>query len=106
MSRVLPIDSITNKTSTYGIMGGLAPTSGITASTRRHYKTAGAKLYQNIPTSTPKAGLTYMCKNNLLSVNPQCSGGVGRLSSICKSSGWSVNRGNTTMSLRDCMGIV
>ena len=77
--------SITNNTNIYGIMGGLASVrlNGVSDTNR-----ATSKL--TIP-SDPVKGLAYMREHNLLSVNPQCTGGVGRLRSIgcgcCNSSG-------------------
>ena len=67
--------SISNNTKIYGIMGGLAPlqvpNSVIVALGHR------ASTKQVIPLA-PGPALSYMKKNNLLSVNPQASGGIGR----------------------------
>ena len=61
--------SLTNKTSIFGIMGGLG-------NTRNVNKTSRSTNRLTIP-STPARGLNYMKLNNLLSVNPATSGGVG-----------------------------
>ena len=67
------ISSVTNRTSVYGIMGGLANRrrSGTSSMNRVTSRLA-------IP-SGAAAGLQYMRMHNLLSVNPQCSGGVGHI---------------------------
>tara|TARA_B100000683_G_C12503596_1_gene558344 strand:+ start:6 stop:2468 length:2463 start_codon:yes stop_codon:yes gene_type:complete len=70
---------ITNNTRTFGIMGGLAPHRNVRVSTLQGYRKGHATLKQRIPLS-PGEGLNYMFSNNLLSRNPQCSGGVGRMS--------------------------
>ena len=76
------VASITNKTTTFGIMGGLAPRSKIAANqTAMKNK---ARNQQTIPLK-PVPGLAYMKGDNpsgryMLSRNPQCSGGVGRTS--------------------------
>lgn len=66
--------SISNNTKIFGIMGGLAANHGIPSSVRTQYRYRSAT--KHLPTQ-PAAGLAYMKKNNLLSVNPQTSGGVG-----------------------------
>jgi hypothetical protein len=74
------VASISNKTTTFGTMGGIAPRSrlaGNMAATRNK-----ASNQQSIPLK-PVPGLSYMKGNNpmgriMLSSNPQCSGGVGR----------------------------
>ena len=68
--------SITNNTKIYGIVGGLAPLQGVPTSVRSDYQLRGA-TQQVIPLE-PAAGLAYMQQKQLLSVNPQASGGVGR----------------------------
>lgn len=67
---------IYNNTKIYGDMGGLVPLIGVPTSARSYLQLAG-NTRQVIPPS-PSAGLQYMIDNQLLSVNPQCSGGVGR----------------------------
>ena len=69
---------ITNNTRIFGIMGGLAPQRNVRVSTLRGYRQGHANLKQRIPLA-PGPGLNYMLSNNLLSRNPQCSGGVGRM---------------------------
>lgn len=68
--------SISNSTNIYGTMGGLAPLQGVPTSVRSNYQIRAATK-QMIPLA-PGPALSYMKKNNLLSVNPQASGGVGR----------------------------
>lgn len=68
--------SISNNTQIFGIIGGLAPLQG-TPMAHRAIVQVRAQSQQFIPLA-PAAGLAYMRKNNLLSVNPQGSGGVGR----------------------------
>ena len=68
--------SISNNTDIYGTMGGLAPLQGVPMA-HRSIVQMRAKSKQIIPLS-PVAGLAYMKANNLLSKNPQASGGVGR----------------------------
>ena len=71
------VASISNNTKIYGIMGGTAASIGKTA------LFGGSCLSNRYPNcnkipSSPEAGLAYMKANNLLSVNPLASGGVGR----------------------------
>ena len=71
--------SITNSTCIYGIMGGLAPRVGNDTNVYRTIQIRGAK---GLPAQYQKCGpetIDYLRKNNLLSVNPQSSGGVGRM---------------------------
>jgi len=74
------VASLTNRTTTFGIMGGLAPRSRIAANQSAIRNKA--RNQQTIPLN-PVAGLAYMKGANpmgrmMLSRNPQCSGGVGR----------------------------
>ena len=76
------VASISNRTSTFGIMGGIAPRSKIAAN--QSAMRNKARNQQTIPLK-PVPGLHYMQGNNpmgryMLSRNPQCSGGVGRTS--------------------------
>lgn len=64
--------SISNNTKIFGTMGGLVPLQGLPSPAGRR-----ASTKQIIPLA-PGPALSYMKKNNLLSVNPQSSGGVGR----------------------------
>jgi hypothetical protein len=64
--------SITNNTRVFSIMNGLAPRSY----SGRINSRATKKLV--IP-ADPEEGLEYMKKHNILSKNPACSGGVGRI---------------------------
>lgn len=80
-SRRTNINSITH----YGIMGGLAPKSNVPTSVKRFMSLHGSST-QPIP-SKPFLGLKYMKGFNplgkyLLSKNPQCSGGIGRMAKV------------------------
>ena len=66
----------TNNTKSFGKMSGLVAASAHPVSVRRHIMFK-AQTKINYPTD-PAAALVYLKENNLLSKNPQCSGGVGR----------------------------
>jgi len=68
--------SITNRTSIFGIMGGTIQSGNYRNSIRS--ATYRATTYNQIP-PRPTEGKQYMLAHNLLSRNPQCSGGVGRM---------------------------
>ena len=68
--------SITNRTSTFGIMGGTIQSGNYRNSIRS--ATYRATTLNKIPPK-PTPGKEYMLAHNLLSRNPQCSGGVGRM---------------------------
>ncbi len=73
--------SITNNTCIYGIMGGLAPTVG-NDSNKAVYRAIQIRGAKGLPAQYQKCGpatIEYLRKNRLLSVNPQSSGGVGRM---------------------------
>jgi hypothetical protein len=77
------VSSITNRTTIFGIMGGLSNSVGVLAANQSAIRNK-ASNQQVIPLN-PVAGLNYMKGNNpmgriMLSRNPQCSGGVGRTS--------------------------
>ena len=77
------VASITNRTTIFGIMGGLSNSVGVLAANQSAIRNK-ASNQQVIPLN-PVAGLNYMKGNNpmgriMLSRNPQCSGGVGRTS--------------------------
>ena len=76
--------SMSNQTSHYGIMAGTVPMTGKTWSVRRAITKQGNYCNciggQRIPTA-PGPGLAFLTEKQALSVNPQCTGGVGRLSS-------------------------
>lgn len=69
--------SLTNQTTIYGPIGGLAPTKNVSSNTYRGLVVGGASLNNRIPLD-PQAGLIFMQNNGLIQRNPQCSGGVGR----------------------------
>ena len=69
--------SISNSTKIYGHMGGTASHIGGSAAIHR-IQDIRAATRQFIPLA-PAAGLAYMQANNLLSRNPQGSGGAGRM---------------------------
>ena len=68
--------SLINKTSVFGIMGGLVPKQGMPLNQTTQKRLRGTNLLR-IPLN-PKPGLAFMKKNKLLSVNPMASGGVGK----------------------------
>lgn len=70
--------SMSNQTSHYGIMGGTVSLIGRTWAVRNAI--VRRSTYCNCIPPGPEAGLLYMRQKQLLSVNPQCTGGVGRLS--------------------------
>jgi len=71
--------SITNQTSIFGIMGGLAPRTGISnVAAYRHIQIKGSKGLPQLYGKTPEQQQQYLKQNNLLSVNPLTSGGVGK----------------------------
>lgn len=70
--------SMSNQISHFGKMSGTVPLTGRTWATRNAIiRNSG---YCSCIPQGP-AGLQYLINNNLLSKNPQCTGGVGRLSS-------------------------
>ena len=69
--------SISNNTKIYGIMGGSASSIGKLALIGGSCLSTRFPNCNKIPLS-PEEGLAYMKANNLLSVNPLASGGVGR----------------------------
>ena len=79
------VAKLTNNTLIFGIMGGLAPMRNIRASTHVGYRVGDARMHQDIPLD-PKRGFAYMMGQNpmgkyMLSRNPQCAGGIGRMAS-------------------------
>ena len=66
----------THKTTIFGLMGGTIQAGRYSSSIRSAiYR---ATNYNQIPPK-PEPGKAYMLSHNLLSRNPQCSGGVGRM---------------------------
>ena len=74
--------SMSNQTSHFGIMGGTVSLTGKTWAVRRAIVNKGNYCNcingEQIPTA-PVPGYAFLLKNNALSRNPQCTGGVGRL---------------------------
>jgi hypothetical protein len=71
--------SISNKTSIFGIMGGLAPRTGVRdVAAYRHIQIKGGKGIPQLNGLTPAQQQLYLEQNKLLSVNPLTSGGVGK----------------------------
>jgi len=71
--------SISNKTSVFGIMGGLAPRTGnMNPGTYRHILIKAGRGLPQLNGKTPEQQQKYLKDNNLLSVNPLTSGGVGK----------------------------
>jgi len=70
--------SISNQTSIFGIMGGLAPRTGnMNSGIYRHLLIKGSRGLPQLNGKTPEQQQLYLKQNNLLSVNPLTSGGVG-----------------------------
>ena len=67
--------ALTNQTTIFGIMPGLAPTANVSNATKRAYE-GKAVTALTIP-ADPISGFHFMLENGLLSVNPTGSGGVG-----------------------------
>jgi hypothetical protein len=75
--------SISNQTSIFGDMGGLAPRVNATSmAVYKHKQRKATNKTLVIPSSedTTAKQITYLKDNNLVSVNPATSGGVGRRS--------------------------
>lgn len=73
--------SITNNIKVFGSMSGLAASVGLRPHLRAHVLRK-ATVKNRIPYGPE--GYEFMRANNLLSKNPQCSGGVGnRRNSLC-----------------------
>ena len=71
--------SISNKGSIYGIMGGLSPRTGVSnVGTYRHILIKGGQGLPQLNGTSPTYQKNYLFANNLVSVNPLSSGGVGR----------------------------
>ncbi|MDC1321197.1 hypothetical protein N8261_04480 [Flavobacteriaceae bacterium] len=71
--------SISNQTSIFGIMGGLAPRIGKTdVAVYRHILIKGGKGLPEVNGLSPTKQRDYMMRKNLLSKNPLGSGGVGK----------------------------
>jgi hypothetical protein len=79
--RARSVQSIANNTEIFGIMGGRIPTVGVNTNNRFAQQNRGSTT-NPVPYPInlhPKASKEYMAKNNLLSVNPQGSGGIGKM---------------------------
>ena len=86
----------THKTSVFGIMGGTINSGNYRNSIRS--ATQKATNYNKIP-PRPDDGYNYMLNNDLLSKNPQCSGGVGRMHThpgACGPCNCTVSKGTTS----------
>ena len=71
--------SIANSTKIFGIMGGLAPRVGTSdVAVYRHILIKGAKGLSFLYGQPAAQQQQYLQQNNLLSVNPLSSGGVGK----------------------------
>lgn len=99
-------DSVTNKISTFGIMGGLAPQRGLPNYITQYINRRS--IGKIVIPSAPEPGLVYMQGANpmdkyLLSKNPVGSGGVGKMipNIPCCSSGTLVNMRPKMVNLTD-----
>ena len=75
------VASIANSTCIYGSMGGTPPNVG-NNSNKAVYNAIRTRGGKGIPAPYQKCGpktIDYLKKNNLLSINPVGSGGVGRM---------------------------
>lgn len=71
--------SISNSTKIFGTMGGLSPRVGIKdVAVYRHILIKGSKGLPQLNGQTPAYQQNFLKVNNLLSVNPLTSGGVGK----------------------------
>lgn len=71
--------SISNSTKIFGIMGGLAPRVGVRdVAAYRHILIKGGRGLPQLNGQTPEFQKNFLKINNLLSVNPLTSGGVGK----------------------------
>lgn len=71
--------SIMNNTKNFGIMGGLAPRTGIRdVAAYRHVQIKGSKGLPQLNGKTITYQKNYLFKNKLVSKNPAYSGGVGK----------------------------
>ncbi len=71
--------SIANNTNIYGIMGGAAPRIGLSdAAVYRHQQIKGGKGLPFLYNKPFAQQYSFLQNNNLLSVNPLASGGIGR----------------------------
>jgi len=77
--------AISNKTSVFGIMPGLAPKQGgRTASVYRHIQKNASRPIYALNGKTPAQQKLYLQQNKLVSVNPASSGGVGKRALIMR----------------------
>ena len=73
--------SITNKTSIFGIMGGLSPRVGVSdVAVYRHQRIKGGRGLPHLYGKSINYQRNYLFANKLVSVNPLASGGVGKRS--------------------------
>ena len=71
--------SISNRTTIFGIMGGLAPRVGLNdTAVFRHQQIKGGKGLPQLYNKPIAYQRNYLLTNKLLSVNPLASGGVGK----------------------------
>ena len=72
--------SISNKTSIFGIMGGLASRTGVSnAGTYNHIMTKGSKGLSQLNGKSVEHQKNYLFANNLVSVNPEGTGGIRKI---------------------------
>mgnify|MGYP000983228987 FL=1 len=71
--------SISNQTSIFGIMGGLAPRVGLSdAAVYRHQVIKGGRGLPQLYGKSINYQKNYLFANKLVSVNPVGSGGIGK----------------------------
>ena len=69
--------SLSNQTTHFGIMGGLVSTTNAQSSIIRARQIGARSNLAGMPTK-PIPGKAYLIKHDILSRNPQASGGVGK----------------------------
>ena len=75
--------SVTNKTSIFGIMGGLTPMTTNVNGYGNERKNSG-KSFSFLYNRSINYQRDYLFNNKIVSVNPQCSGGVGKRNLLMK----------------------
>lgn len=73
------VSSIVNNTKNFGIMGGLAPRTGIRdVAAYRHVQIKGSRGLPQLYGKSTTYQKNYLFNNKLVSKNPASSGGVGK----------------------------
>ena len=86
--------SVTNKTSIFGIMGGLTPMTTNVNGYGNERKNSG-KSFSFLYNRSINYQRDYLFNNKIVSVNPQCSGGVGKRNLLMKCNSSNINSTNS-----------